>query len=152
MKYILLSILILPFTIAYEGWLNYTDESTWGSEICTTGHSQSPINIPSKSSCIHTDNHVTIDSINYTTLSNVSLQFVHGYKYMVDASNGGFINVTIGKNKLKYKLLDAHFHLNSEHLINKKQYKVEMHLVHTLDGQYQSSEPIKKFLVNILFV
>ena len=116
----------------YEGYLNYTDESSWGNTICITGKSQSPININSDLNLLIDDRNeiAKIESFDYYPINNQKIQFVHGYKYMIDTSKNGFFNMKIKDKFYTFNLHDIHFHLNSEHKINSKSYDIEVHLVH----------------------
>ena len=132
----------------YDGYLNYQNESTWGNLICTNGKFQSPINIINSDLNLLIDNKneiAKIESFEYSPIKNQKIQFIHGYKYMIDTSKNGFFNIRIIDKLYKFNLHDIHFHLNSEHKINSKSYDIEVHFVHT---NSDSSENLNnKYLV-----
>ncbi len=122
--------------------LDYKQESNWNSEYCSKGTAQSPINIPAKANCQESNSIIKIESFDYLPIVNQRLLFEHDYKFMVDASKNGHINITIEGQNYKYILHDIHFHLNSEHTIDNQLYNLEVHLVHTLSPEIQ--DPTKK--------
>lgn len=138
----LLSILILSFSEK----LDYVNESNWGSEVCKSGKHQSPINLPKKEQC-EPVNQVSIEEISYTPVINEKLQYFHDYKFMVDTSKNGYIKIKKEGEIFKFNLHDIHFHLNSEHTIDGVLYKMEAHLVHTLDKECQDKTGKNQYLV-----
>ena len=120
--------LILLFPLIFS--LDYYDQtgSTWGGD-CQSGIIQSPINI--KTSDAEKDNSkFSFKSIDYTTIQSTSITYQHGYSISTPSLDNGDITVVINGTEFKYKIANIHFHLKSEHTIDDKLYKMEMHVVH----------------------
>lgn len=144
MKSICILLFLLPCILSFEGTVDYADQTTWEG-ICTSGKSQSPINIPKKEDCKEEDDIATIDQVSYNAISGKSVEFAHEYTFRIDATaSKSSITVFINGAEYKYNLDNIHFHLNSEHTINGKSYDMEMHLVHTLDESSKKNDPKNK--------
>ena len=120
--------LILLFPLIFS--LDYSAQtgSTWGDD-CQTGKIQSPINI--QTSEVEKDNSkFSFKSIDYTTIQSTSITYQHEYSISTPSLDNGDITVVINGTEFKYKILNIHFHLKSEHTIDDNLYKMEMHVVH----------------------
>ncbi|NJN38669.1 MAG: carbonic anhydrase family protein [Acaryochloridaceae cyanobacterium CSU_3_4] len=106
----------------YEG---VTDPSHWADleadfALCSTGQSQSPINLRSEAAIAHNET-LNIDyhpspfnAVN--TGRTLQMNYASGSQISLDNEN--------------YKLVQFHFHAPSEHLIESKASEMELHLVH----------------------
>ena len=103
--------------------------SHWGAldksfALCSSGHAQSPINI------IPTTPH-TLPSLSITYQPTAINVFNNGHTIQVTYDSGSFIQV----DKVRYQLLQFHFHEPSEHTLRGKSFPAELHLVHkSADG------------------
>jgi carbonic anhydrase len=110
----------------YEGeagpaaWGNLNPEYT----LCSTGTSQSPIDITSATSQDLTDISFNYQPTNLNILNN-------GHTIQVNYDAGSFIEL----DGVPYELKQFHFHTPSEHTLNGEPFAMEMHLVHqSTDG------------------
>jgi carbonic anhydrase len=93
---------------------------------CQKGHYQSPIDLHTKDALPTTQKLVVAYLPTHTHIIN------NGHTIEFDMDEDNFIAVD---NK-RFKLKQLHFHADSEHTINGKQFPAEMHLVHqAADGQ-----------------
>lgn len=96
-------------------------------EMCSTGKSQSPINILTKKAIVDKNMKPLrrMYSISNATLVN------HGFNVMMEFGNAG-IWLLDGKN---YTLQQMHWHTPSEHMLDGAKQDAELHLVHrSIDG------------------
>ena len=120
--------LILLFPLIFS--LDYYAQtgSTW-PDVCQTGTIQSPINIITSN--VEKDNSkFSFKSIDYTKIQSTSITYQHEYSISTGELDNGLITVVINGTEFKYKIVNIHFHLNSEHTIDGKLYNMEMHVVH----------------------
>jgi carbonic anhydrase len=135
MKNILVVILILISAIdGNEGPLQYPEPPEgWADGDCQSTQIQSPINIPSiadKSLVKDNGDHATIESLSYSDINSGEVKFDKNHKWTSNELDIGYLNIKLNKTEYKYKVNNIHFHLNSEHRIENKQYPMEMHIVH----------------------
>jgi carbonic anhydrase len=60
------------------------------------------------------------------------------------------MELTIGEQKLTYKMLQFHFHCPSEHLVSGKSYPMELHIVHEIENP-PKDYPYKMAVLGIVF-
>ena len=135
MKNIFICILILISAInGNEGPLQYPEPPQgWEEGDCQSTQIQSPINIPpieDESLIIDNGSHATIKSLSYSTINSGEVKFDNNHKWTSKELDIGYINIKLNHTEYKYKLHSIHFHLNSEHRLENKQYPMEMHIVH----------------------
>lgn len=132
----------------FEGPLNYEDQTEWPG-VCSKGKYQSPINLPLKEDCEHSQDIIKITSINYNPINDKKINFAHHYTYTIDASSNGNITILLNNKIYVYELNNIHFHLNSEHTVNEQLYQMEMHMVHILSKENKVDDPdeVNKYLV-----
>jgi carbonic anhydrase len=135
MKNIIVVILILISAIdGNEGPLQYPEPPEgWADGDCQSTQIQSPINIPSiadKSLVKDNGDHATIESLSYSDINSGEVKFDKNHKWTSNELDIGYLNIKLNKTEYKYKVNNIHFHLNSEHRIENKQYPMEMHIVH----------------------
>lgn len=135
MKSIFIFVLILVSTInGNEGPLQYPEPPEgWDNGDCKSTQIQSPINIPSisdKSLVIDNGQHATIESLSYSDINSGVVKFDKNHKWTSEELDIGYLNIKLNNTEYKYKLNSIHFHFNSEHRIENKQYPMEMHIVH----------------------
>jgi carbonic anhydrase len=106
----------------YDGDHGPTHWGEFGSELCTQGAQQSPINIETKEVRPLKD-HASDLKINYGT-SPVKL-INNGHTLQGNVTDQ---ETVVFKND-EYRLVQFHFHTPSEHQVNHKPYPMEMHLV-----------------------
>ena len=126
MKLIELIFLSLLFSLIFT--LDYSAQETWGDD-CQLDSIQSPININEKD--VVDDNSIfSFESIDYKTIESTSVTYINDFSISTPTLDNGNITVKINGTIFTYKILNIHFHLNSEHTINGKNYDMEMHIVH----------------------
>jgi carbonic anhydrase len=126
MKIVELTILSLLFSLIFT--LDYSAQTTWGDD-CQLDSIQSPINI-NENEVVEDDSKFSFESINYETIESTSVTYQNEFSISTPTLDNGNITVKINGTTFTYKLLNIHFHLNSEHTINGKNYDMEMHIVH----------------------
>ena len=126
MKLIELTILSLLFSLIFT--LDYSAQETWGDD-CQLDSIQSPINI-NENEVVEDDSKFSFESINYEIIESTSVTYINDFSISTPTLDNGNITVKINGTTFTYKLLNIHFHLNSEHTINGKNYDMEMHIVH----------------------
>ena len=109
-----------------SGWAYKGDSGPehWGSlkpefKACGYGTMQSPIDVRSSSTAAMTGIHFDYRIVPLTILNN-------GHTVQVNVEKGSSITVG-GKH---YELLQFHFHTPSEHVVDRRHFPLEMHLVH----------------------
>ena len=126
--------------------LDYEDQAHW-PDYCPNGQYQSPIDIPDESKIEYDSEYnnqrVIIEEINYTPIEKTKVGYVNDFSLSTKTLDNGGIKVRINGTLYSYKVQNIHFHLNSEHTINKKNYSMEMHIVHK--NEYE--DEINQFLV-----
>jgi len=104
-------------------------------EECPFGQHQSPINIVTTS-----DGVTTVDlSKDQYKASPLEFSYPHKVRDCTILNNGHTVQVNIGEGNectvlvkgKRYTLRQFHFHTPSEHMLDDRQYEMEMHLVHT---------------------
>ncbi len=105
------------------------------------GLMQSPINIKT-GEALETDDHGVV--LNYKKSSEKVVNLGHTIQVNYDKGN------TISFDNKVYDFKQFHFHTPSEHLIDGITYPMEMHMVHTLQGQKPDATP-QYCVVAILF-
>ena len=126
MKLVELILLSLLFSLIFT--LDYSAQETWGDD-CQLDSIQSPININEKD--VVDDNSIfSFESIDYKTIESTSVTYINDFSISTPTLDNGNITVKINGTIFTYKILNIHFHLNSEHTINGKNYDMEMHIVH----------------------
>ncbi|CDW75440.1 UNKNOWN [Stylonychia lemnae] len=130
---------IIIFTLVMSrqslGNIHYNDEGRDWTGICSTGKSQSPIDIPIKwatesDNLLFLKTSSTLDvMVSQKQMSNLTLKDnIYTYYY---AFTGGYLAFWDESNNLDtYQLLQFHVHAPSEHTFNGKHYDVEIHFVH----------------------
>lgn len=131
------SVFLLSMTLIFSGVV-FADHSipkwdyqgknspeNWGKisqefAICATGKMQSPINI---SNSIQSANH---QKINFFYKATPKAEINDGRTIEVQYGKGAYVDI----DGHKYDLIQFHFHSPAEHLLQGKQYPLEMHLVH----------------------
>jgi carbonic anhydrase len=103
---------------AQHGW-SYSDPGRWGGT-CSTGRSQSPIDIGATSQAALPPLNVAWDVASDAVVNN-------GHTIQVNFKPGG--TLTVGNNRYA-PLNQLHFHNPSEHLIGGKRFPMEIHFVH----------------------
>ncbi len=126
MKLVELTFLSLLFSLIFT--LDYSAQETWGDD-CQLDSIQSPININEKE-VVDDDSKFSFESIDYKTIESTSVSYVNNFSISTPTLDNGNITVKINGTIFTYKILNIHFHLNSEHTINDKLYDMEMHIVH----------------------
>ena len=126
MKLIELIFLSLLFSLIFT--LDYSAQETWGDD-CQLDSIQSPINI-NENEVVEDNSKFSFESINYETIESTSVTYQNEFSISTPTLDNGNITVKINGTTFTYKLLNIHFHLNSEHTINGKNYDMEMHIVH----------------------
>ena len=128
------SLLLISSLIRNEGPLLYPEPPEgWNEGDCQSKEIQSPIDIPplKDNSTIKDDgSHAKIQSLLYSNINSGKVDFDGGHKWTTGELNIGHIEIILNQTLYKYKLHSFHFHLNSEHRIESKQYPMELHLVH----------------------
>ena len=154
MKLLLYTILLLLIVIkCFEGPLDYSNQQQWPG-VCPSGKYQSPIDIPEISNCDLSNEIIKIVSVNYTPISEKTLEFAHNYTFKVDSLTHGNITIILNRTEYVYELNNLHFHLNSEHTINGKSYSMEMHMVHTLKKEDEIKDPLfanRYLVIGVIF-
>ena len=124
----------------------------WEEGDCQSPQIQSPIDIPSlyeDSLIIDNHAHARIKSIKYSLINSAGVKFDKSHKWTTNTLDAGYIEVELNKTMYKYKLNSFHFHLNSEHRIETKQYPMEVHFVHkNMDKNDKQNENL---VIGILF-
>ena len=126
MKLIELIFLSLLFSLIFT--LDYSAQETWGDD-CQLDSIQSPININEKD-VVDDNSKFSFESIDYKTIESTSVTYINDFSISTPTLDNGNITVKINGTIFTYKILNIHFHLNSEHTINGKNYDMEMHIVH----------------------
>ena len=126
MKLIELIFLSLLFSLIFT--LDYSAQETWGDD-CQLDSIQSPININEKE-VVDDNSKFSFESIDYKTIESTSVSYINDFSISTPTLDNGNITVKINGTIFTYKILNIHFHLNSEHTINGKNYDMEMHIVH----------------------
>lgn len=126
--FVVTSLLLVP-SLASEEWEKVAEESNLGTEngsLCSSGKSQSPIDIISSEAFINK----SLESLtrNYHVF-NASL--LTDGKHLQISFNGKGGLIIDGKT---YSLNQMHWHTPSEHRINGIQYAAELHEVHKAAG------------------
>lgn len=133
MSKILILILYISLSFEFKGPLDYSNQNNWPGD-CTTGHSQSPINIPDsfdiEYDSEYSNQRFVFEEINYTPIESTAITYEHEYSISTPSLNNGVIKVKINGTEYTYSLVNVHFHLNAEHTINGTLYPMEMHIVH----------------------
>jgi len=104
-------------------------------EECPFGQHQSPINIVTTSDGVST---VDLPNGDYKA-SPLEFSYPHKVRNCTILNNGHTVQINIGEENectvtvkgKKYTLRQFHFHTPSEHMLDDRQYEMEMHLVHT---------------------
>ncbi|KAK2151080.1 hypothetical protein LSH36_376g03052 [Paralvinella palmiformis] len=124
------------------GYTNKAAPSFWPTkyEDCA-GQRQSPIDIP-QSETVFDSSFEPIEFEGYDSNMEATFNlFNNGHSVEIEIINGSYM-ISGGKLPARYKLQQFHFHWGSnnnkgsEHLINGRQYPLEMHLVH-YDSKYE---------------
>ena len=63
----------------------------------------------------------------------------------------GKMEATIPSYKLTYNMIQFHFHCPSEHLVNGKQYPMELHIVHEIESGAPADYKYKFAVLGIVF-
>ncbi|CAK4075750.1 unnamed protein product [Aphanomyces euteiches] len=105
----------------------------------STGKRQSPIDLPAPELTPAGDETVEL------TLSKSSAYLSHLGKTVQAAWDGGKKGKLV-LNGEKYKALQLHFHMGSEHLVDGEQYALEMHIVHQ-----NVDDPDQLAVIGVLF-
>ena len=126
MKLVELILLSLLFSLIFT--LDYSAQETWGDD-CQLDSIQSPININEKD-VVDDNSKFSFESIDYKTIESTSVTYINNFSISTPTLDNGNITVKINGTIFTYKILNIHFHLNSEHTINGKNYDMEMHIVH----------------------
>ena len=126
MKLVELIFLSLLFSLIFT--LDYSAQETWGDD-CQLDSIQSPININEKD-VVDDNSKFSFESIDYKTIESTSVTYINDFSISTPTLDNGNITVKINGTIFTYKILNIHFHLNSEHTINGKNYDMEMHIVH----------------------
>ena len=126
MKLIELTILSLLFSLIFT--LDYKAQTTWEGD-CQLDSIHAQINID-ENEVVEDNSKFSFESINYETIESTSVTYQNEFSISTPTLNNGNITVKINGTTFTYKLLNIHFHLNSEHTINGKNYDMEMHIVH----------------------
>ena len=127
-------IILITYITAPEDPLQYPEPAGgWEKGDCQSTQIQSPINIPS----LYDDNlvvddhsHAQINSLSYSVINSGSVNYDGGHKWTTSTLDIGNLLITLNGTSFEYKLNSIHFHLNSEHRFQNKQYPMEMHIVH----------------------
>jgi len=104
------------------------------AEECPFGQHQSPINIVTLSDGVQ-----TVDLGDGHKSSPLEFSYPHKVRDCTILNNGHTVQINIGEGNectvsvkgKKYTLRQFHFHTPSEHMLDDRQYEMEMHLVHT---------------------
>jgi carbonic anhydrase len=122
----------------------------WEEELCQNSGEQSPVNIPYETdfSIIKGGSNVEILSIDYNHLQSGIVHYEQNHMWGLGILDGGNIRARIDNNEHIFYLSEVHFHLNSEHRLQNKQYPVEMQLVH-YSSNYRSNH--EKLIISVLF-
>jgi carbonic anhydrase len=108
----------------YVGNADVAGPAEWGSlagaSTCSSGHQQSPINLPTRATAQKTSGPKF--AYQPTKLSMVN----NGHTIQMNTDPGNTITVD-GKT---YRLAQFHFHAPSEHTVDGRHYPLEIHLVH----------------------
>merc|ERR1712241_1429336 len=107
------------------------------SEECPFGQRQSPINIVTTPDGVST---VDLPDGDYKEYP-LSFSYPHKVRNCSILNNGHTVQINIGEENectvtvkgKTYTLRQFHFHTPSEHMLDDRQYEMEMHLVHTTD-------------------
>ena len=154
MKNIFVFILILLSAInGNEGPLQYPEPPEgWKEGDCQSTQIQSPINIPpleDESLIIDNGSHANIMSLSYSTINSGEVKFDNNHKWTSKELDIGYLNIKLNNTEYKYKLHSIHFHFNSEHRLENKQYPMEMHMVHkNMDKNDKNNENL---VIGVLF-
>lgn len=128
-------IISIKYTLEEEP-LQYPEPAGgWYTGDCRSTQIQSPIDIPhlkdSSSLVVDEDSsHAKIESMDYSKVTNAAVNYDGGHKWTTGTLDAGTLNIRLNNTSFKYKLKSIHFHLNSEHRLQNKQYPMEMHMVH----------------------
>lgn len=148
--------LALLLVLSLQTTTDYGDTSSWGGS-CTTGSSQSPIDINSRetNSC---------PSTMWVKVNIPCMAFSYNETGQDLAVTSGEISQISFVENGEYSVYEAeqfHFHAPSEHTINEEQYALEMHIKHTrlgtastdsdLSGYNMSSDSYTNAVLAILF-
>jgi len=117
--------------------IDYSNESQWGQH-CINGSLQSPINLPSRNDYNYTNSIIKIRKTEYEIIENLKFEVLYYYKYWINLTNLGFIEVNKNTTNYSYDLLFIQIHSPSEHLINGQKYDLELQIVHKKDNYWSN--------------
>lgn len=123
-------IFALLATYALTAAISY-DESTWPA-LCKDGRGNSPIDFPPESSSdwVKSDSYLQLLFSNYTVLKDNAFTW-NEKRFGIDLpANPGSLMVRKNGIVYRYDLANIHYHIESEHTFNGKQYQFELHMVH----------------------
>lgn len=118
---------------------NYVDQTSKGGwkGFCS-GKSQSPIDIPSDYE-FNTSDYIKIISTKYPKVDGLKM---NENQHITLPENYGELMVRKNGILYRYVLADVHFHIKSEHTFDRKNYDLEIHMVHKKDLNYLSKNGI----------
>jgi carbonic anhydrase len=111
--------------------IDYTNEINWGN-LCNNGINQSPINFPDISSDNYniSSDYIKIKQSNYELFYDMKLELLYQYKYWINLTDQGNIQIYKNGTEYMYKLEYLQFHSPSEHMINGTQFDLEIQIKH----------------------
>lgn len=137
-----MKLIIFTSLLIFSISLDYENQNNW-PDYCS-GKYQSPINIPDESKIDYDSEYknrrVIIEEISYTTIEETKIGYEHEYSLSTPTLDNGGIKVRINGTLYSYKVQNIHFHLNSEHTINNKNYSMEMHIVHKNENEDETNQ------------
>jgi len=114
------------------GYHEKTGPENWGKlkpewETCLRGSKQSPVQLSSDQASVIPEEPLQFD------YKDVSASLVNnGHALQVNVAEGSSFTTSSGK---RYRLLQFHAHTPSEHLLDGKEYPMEIHMVHEADDK-----------------
>jgi len=124
---------VLPSAETDYSWYPYSTDH-WSNDVshansvCRHGSFQSPINFA--------DCAIPVDRVapEITWAKQPMMLINNGHAVQMTAGNAGASRGKMVINRKSYTLLQCHWHWSSEHTVGQKQFPLEVHCVHQLDG------------------
>lgn len=126
-------VIITLFAICNCAWYDYT--VAWKDGVCPTGQEQSPIDLVMDQVTESKGYHEWTKSMHADQLG-VSWEVVDHSKFNLEnmANNSQRVTTKRDGKEYSWSLYNVHFHTPAEHLLDGKQYPLEIHFIHTLDA------------------
>lgn len=123
-------------------WYDYT--VNWTEGVCPDGRQQSPIDLVTAASTEGKGYHEWVAS-SHADQAGVSWEVVDGSKFNLEnqATSAQRVTTRLDGTDYNWSLYNVHFHTPAEHLLNGKQYPLEIHFIHSLDNETTTNPYVK---------